>query len=131
MENFEKVTLMPTENEKTMVGRSPDKLVRIIKLILKLARIDVYNEEGHIKSKNGGYSSNSDMARLTIQAMTFSLLFIGEDDFINLLYEAKIYPYKLINENYRANLAKLYKNVPNTKPKDPIVIENGGLFKTS
>lgn len=129
MENFDKVTMMPTETEKRFVGRSPDKLLKIIKLILKLAKIEGYNEEGHIKSKNGGFASNSDLARLAIQAMTPSRLYFGEDDFINLLYEAKIYPEDIINDNYKAKLAKLYKNTSNverTRTKEPMIIENKG-----
>lgn len=127
MECYDKITVMPTENERKFVGRSPDKLAKIIKLILKLAKIDGYNDEGHIKSKNGSYLRNSDLARLFIQAMTPSRLFLGEDDFIYLLYEARIYPDEIINNNYKAKLSKLYKNVSDidqSKPKEPIIIEN-------
>ena len=61
-----------------------EKLMRQLKIILKLARIDAYNLEGQIKDTHGQYMSRSDIIHLLQHVMTTGKLLVGEAEFIDI-----------------------------------------------
>ena len=80
------------------------KILRQIKVILSLAKIGGYDDEGKIKDDYGNFIPNSDIATLLNYAMTPGRVMIGQDHFIKLLKKANVSPDLIINDNIRAKL---------------------------
>src|SRR5882672_1023893 len=86
-----------------------EKLIKQLKIILKLARIDAYNLDGQIKGADGQYMSRSDIIHLLQHSMTPGKLLIGEDEFVDLLHKANVEIDLIVNENVRSRLRQLYE----------------------
>ena len=82
--------------------------IRIMKILLKLAKINGYDLVGRVRNKNGSFINDSDLLDLINDAMSHGKLLIGQSEFINLLYEANVEPDLIINENIKAKLLNLY-----------------------
>ena len=114
MESYERVVvgedIPPSEKYIRRPNREPrlDKLMRAIKIILKLARVDAYDLNGQVKDARGNVIEKSDVGRLTMQALNPGRLSIGEDQFIVMLHKAGIYPEELVNDHYKNKLNELY-----------------------
>jgi hypothetical protein len=159
MANFRKVTVVPFENEQNvpmsdaihtpqapsfitsappsaapMVSKKRnahfDKLTRLLKIILKLANIEGYNQEGKIKTPSGDYLMHSDIVSLLNHAMTVGRVLIGEQEFIKLLYKAQIEPDLIVNENVKSKLSNLYDTQvqPNNNMNDVEMPKLDGPF---
>ena len=114
MASYEKVVvgedIPPSEKYLQKPKREPkfDKLMKALKIILKLARVDAYDLNGQVKDDEGNVIDNSDIARLTFQALSPGRVSVGEDEYIMMLFKAGIYPEELINDHYRNRLKGLY-----------------------
>jgi hypothetical protein len=105
--------------------RSPfERLFKQLKIILKLARIDAYDTNGHIKGEDGSFMQNSDIIHLITHVMTPRRLLIGEAEFINLLHKAGVEADLIANDNVRSRLLYLYniKKIE-SEPREPVVSE--------
>ena len=67
-----------------------EKLLRIIKVVLKLATVDGYDGEGRVKNRYGEAISGSSVVVLLNHAMSYGHPPIGEDAFIAKLKEAAV-----------------------------------------
>ena len=112
---------IPPENlviEKTKrIERNPEKIQRLLKIALKIASLDAYDEDFKIKDSNGNPIEDSDIVALLNNAISNQKLLVGENDFIRLLFEAKVDPNWIVNENMRSKLLN-YRPM-NTRPKQP------------
>ncbi|RWS26471.1 hypothetical protein B4U80_02435 [Leptotrombidium deliense] len=66
-------------------------MLKQLKIILKLAKINAYDENGRIRDKSGTFIEN------------ISRVLLAEKEFIDLLNEANIDPELIINDNVRKN----------------------------
>lgn len=97
-------------SEKKTRIKQVDKLSKLLKIILSLARVGGYDVLGRVKAKNGRYVDSSSLIDLLLHAMSFGKALIGEREFVHLLYEAQVTPDLLINENVKQQLASLYQS---------------------
>lgn len=114
---FNSVTEPPktvTKNREKIFG----KIHRLLKIIMKLAKIDGYDLNGRIRLSDGSYMERSSLVDLLTHAMSAGRIIIGEDAFIDLLKRANIEPELIINENVRAKLMAAYNNRP-TREQEP------------
>src|SRR6266705_59605 len=81
-----------------------DRFHKILKIVLRIALHNAYNEDFRVLDKSGRPVSESDIAALINHALSTQKLLIGEDDFVRILYEAKVDPDWIVNENVRAKL---------------------------
>jgi len=94
-----------------------EKITKLIHIILKLANSKAYNLDRQIRLKDGSYMQNSDIITLLNYAMTPGRVIIGENEFIQLLYEAHITPDLIINDNLRPKLVKFETNYKSEEPR--------------
>ncbi|RWS23239.1 hypothetical protein B4U80_05535 [Leptotrombidium deliense] len=69
--------------------RATERMDKILKIILALARVDGYDEFGRIRS-NDIYLDNSDIVALINNVISPRKVLVGEQEFINLLIEANV-----------------------------------------
>jgi hypothetical protein len=86
-----------------------EKYVNQIKIILKLAKIDGYDNNLRIKNENGNFIENSNIINLLQNATIAAKVLIGQDAFINLLFNAGVEPDLIVNENVKSKLIRLYE----------------------
>gem|GEM_PF-4301381 len=86
-----------------------DKFTKIMKIILKLAKINGYDVLGRVRNKKGEYIDSS-IISLINNAMTHGKLLLGQNEFISLLKEANVEPDLIYNENVRAKLINIQTN---------------------
>jgi hypothetical protein len=86
-----------------------DKFTKIMKIILKLAKIDGYDVLGRVRNKKGEFIDSS-IISLMNNAMTHGKLLLGQNEFISLLKEANVEPDLIYNENVRAKLINIQTN---------------------
>lgn len=94
-----------------------EKLVKQTKIVLKLGKIDSYDNDLHIKDLNGHIIQNSNIINLLNEALAINKVLIGYDDFVKLLHKANVEPDLITNENIKSKLIGLYNSIPST-PKD-------------
>ncbi|RWS27454.1 hypothetical protein B4U80_07983 [Leptotrombidium deliense] len=85
-------------------------MIKQLKIILKLAKINGYDENGRIRNKHGMFIENSSLIQLLSHAMAVGRVLLAEKEFIELLNEANIDSDLIVNDNVRAKLAKLKEN---------------------
>ena len=100
----ENVAEMPLETRPKRIERSPDKIRKLLKIALKIARSNAYNEDFQIKDFKGMPISESDITALLNSAISSQKKLVGEEDFIRILYESKVDPTWIVNENMRSKL---------------------------
>ena len=107
-----------TNNRKRpkRIERDLDKIQKLLRIVLKIALYNGYNEDFNIHDSNGNIISDSDICTLLNYALTPQKVLIGENDFIRVLYESDVNPYWIVNENVRARLLN-YRG-PRNPPKD-------------
>jgi len=90
------------------------KVPYIIKVALKLATINGYDDQYRIRNRNGKYLVNTNVHDLLNHCMSVGRKLTAENEFIELLAEADIDPDWILNENVKAKLIPLvgYKNKP-------------------
>jgi hypothetical protein len=121
----------PSDIQNRSVGtkrknhRSPfERLYKQLKIILKLAKIDAYDINGHIKNADGSFMQNSDILHLITHVMNPRRLLIGETEFINLLYKAGVEADLIANDNVKSRLLSLYNTTTRVESeREPIISE--------
>lgn len=86
------------------------KIPLLIRTVLKLAAINGYDQEYRIRNQKGEYITNSNVQDLLEHCMSVGRQLTAEDEFVDLLAEAKIETDWIINENVKAKLAAKYGN---------------------
>ena len=96
----------PVRSEKTdkIKFKIYDKIHRFIKIILKLAKSESYDEGLRIKSRNGKFLEKSNIVDLLTHAMSAGKVLHGEEEFIGLLAECGVDPELILNENVKSKL---------------------------
>ena len=114
---------LPPENliieKPKRIDRNPEKIQKLLKIALKIALNNAYDENFNIKDSNGNPVSDSDIALLLNSAISPQRLLIGEEDFIRVLYESKVDPNWIVNENIRSKLLNYYPKPKFTPPPPP------------
>ena len=155
---YQKMLAMPADSENSfkseeieVKSNSPkkkvnvffDKITRIMKIFLRLANIKGYDLIGRVRDSNGNFMKDSDIISLISHSLTHGKLLLGQNEFINLLYEAKIEPELIINENVKSRLLNLYSDkntdsienssvtVINEDKKDDEIRDNKSVKKKS
>lgn len=72
----------------------------LFEILLKLASVNGYNLERHIRGPNG-YMPGTDVALLTSYALSPDRLITGKAEFVQLLMEAGVPPALIANENMK------------------------------
>ena len=113
---------LPPENlvieKQKRIERNPEKIQKLLKIALKIALNNAYDENFNIKDSKGNPVSDSDIALLLNSAISPQRLLIGENDFIRVLYESKVDPNWIVNENIRSKLLNYYP-IENFTPPPP------------
>lgn len=122
---------MPNEEEKSgKVDRIKfkiyDKIHRFIKIILKIAQTDGYDDSLRIKTRDGNFLDKSNIVDLLTHAMSLGKVLHGEEDFIALMAKANVDPDLILNENVKSKLLqhKNQRQQTNLK-KDSEIITRG------
>ena len=89
------------------IERGGEKIKRLIKIALKIAKINSYDDELRIIGHNGEYVEGSNLADLLKYVLTSQKIIIGENEFIKILHGANVDPQWMTNENVRARLIGL------------------------
>ena len=114
---------LPPENlvieKHKRIERNPEKIQKLLKIALKIALNNAYDENFNIKDSKGNPVSDSDIALLLNSAISPQRLLIGEEDFIRVLYESKVDPNWIVNENIRSKLLNYYPKPKFTSPPPP------------
>ena len=114
------------------------KFIKVMKILLKLAKINGYDIIGQIRNKKGEFINGSDLISLILNAMSHGKLLLGESEFILLLKEANVEPELIVNENVRAKLMNIHtkiipedNNLNNSKTESqlPSIYENRKIIK--
>ena len=106
------------------IERDGEKIIRLIKIALKIAKINSYDDELRIIGNNGEYVEGSNLADLLKYVLT-SQKIIGENEFTKILHDANVDPQWITNENVRARLLSLKnsnikrKRHPTPQPQPP------------
>ena len=96
--------------------RPIDKITRIIKIALKLAKNDAFDDDLHIKNESGDYNRNSNVAQLLNITQTRIRNIAGMSELIRHMHLAKIDPSYIINEFVRSRLEQLLGSNPSDPP---------------
>ena len=118
MQHTNKVTVTRMEPRKRTVLSNTERLLRLIKIVLKLANVNGYDDEGRVRTKDGTIVSGSSVVVLLNHAMNYGQALIGENEFIQILKEAKVDPDLIVNENVRT---KLLGGTPSPAPSQPVL----------
>jgi hypothetical protein len=95
-----------------------DKVHKLLKIIMKLARHVGYDDDLKIKLKNGKYLEKSNIVDLLTHAMSMGKVLYGESEFIDLLHSAGVNPDLIINENVKNKLISKYNRREITEDKE-------------
>ena len=123
---YQKMLAMPADSEnsfkseeieiksnvlpKRKINNFMDKITRIMKIFLRLANIKGYDLIGRVRDSSGNFIKDSDIIALISHSLTHGKLLLGQNEFINLLFEAKIEPELIVNENVKSKLMSLYSD---------------------
>ena len=115
-ENKESQTMYsrPISND----NRGDDKQTRILKIALKLARIDGFNDDLNVKAEDGSFITNSNLARLLNISQSKVKDIRGMQELIRLLFIAQIDPNYILNEFVKSKLLELH-NRQTDEPRPP------------
>src|SRR5712671_2265819 len=85
--------------------RQIDRLTRTFRIILSLAKISGYDDNGRILARDGvSYIQQSNIITLINNSLSLGRRPIGDEDFIALLRKAKVDPDLIVNETIKAQL---------------------------
>ena len=128
-------TSIKNPEPKQKRDRTAEKIIRLLKVILKLAQIDGYDSLGRIRGQDGSFVSNSNIIHLLMHAMRTGRVLVGEAEFVKLLIEARVEPELLVNDNLKAKLVQQYEGrdtslvdrvaTKRKHPEEPRVISTG------
>lgn len=101
---------------------------KLLSIILKLAKVDGYNDNLQIKGANGSYLEKSDIVRLLLWSVSQDKFMYGLNEFVDLLKKAGVTSEDVLNENLKARLSgsTASTNIPTnvTSEKPTVVYED-------
>jgi hypothetical protein len=112
----------PNPPEKKRIERDAKKLRKLLNIILKIGLNNSYTEDFEIKDKFGKPIRDSDISALLNHAIIPQKILVGENDFIRILYDSKVDPNWIVNENLRLKLLNYrptHQSPPRSPPKSP------------
>lgn len=81
-----------------------DKIHRFIRIILKIAQSDGYDDSLRIKTRDGNFLEKTNIVDLLTHAMSIGKVLHGEEEFIALMAKANVDPDLILNENVKSKL---------------------------
>lgn len=93
-----------------------DRQRKLLKIILRLATINGYDNQERIKLRNGSYLDKSDVVSLLLYTLSPGKKVVGLEEFVELLREAGVTSDMVINENVKAMLQSNRKTNRSTPP---------------
>jgi hypothetical protein len=111
------LSIVVSNNNQQILSKNPkhpflEKLTKQIQIILKIAKINGYDDNFRIKNENNQVIENSNIITLLQNVTTPSKVLIGQESFVNLLYKAGVEPDLISNENIKYRLINLYESKP-------------------
>jgi hypothetical protein len=106
---------------KKRIERNPQKIQRLLKIILKIALNNSYTDNLEIRDIDGNPITDSNISDLLNSAISNQKVLIGEKDFIRLLFESNVDPKLIINENMRNQLINYKPKKPKPPPVQPTI----------
>ena len=103
-----------TSPPNTIKAKRGERQRQLIKLVLKLASISGYNEEGRLRLKDGTFSEELNVVPFLSLALRKGRNVKGIEDFVCLLREAKITPDMVVNEYLKQMLEETTVESPTT-----------------
>ena len=94
----------PQKKGNTIRDHAMDRQRKLLNIIMKIAMIKGYNDQGHIKDRNGNFLDGTDIVPLILYSVTKERLVKGLDAYVDLLVEAKVPPEVITNENLKQRL---------------------------
>ena len=125
-ENLDMVQTESEKNEKIdkIKFKIYDKIHRFIKVILKLAKLDSYDDLLRIKTKNGNYLDKSNIVDLLTHSMSAGKVLHGEEEFIALLARSGVDPELILNENVKSKLIGYSGRMPANSVQKSEITQN-------
>ena len=148
MSNLKPIVVLPYDNDKyggaltesetqtepktivRRVGSRNDRQSRILKIAMKLAKIDSFNEDLQIKNDSGSYNQNSNLAKLLNLTQNTIRKQQGLQDLIRQMFLAKIDPSFIINEAIKSQLLEMMRNGDNSNFGGPSIPQNQQIEET-
>lgn len=97
------------------------KINVITTLALKIGRMNGFDDLFRIRNQDGEFIENSNIITWLNHATSPGKVLVGEAEFVDLLYEAKVDPNILVNEGLRFKLNNKYsKKIAPVSPDPPI-----------
>jgi len=105
--------------------------LNLVRIILKLASINGYNEREEILMDDGTYLSNTNVIELLNYALTPTKLRKGIEQFVDLLHKAGVEPSMISNNQVKQLLTQRIKRVPLQSPpptsyEEPVISRSEG-----
>lgn len=88
----------------TIRDHAMERQRRLLQIIMRIAAIRGYNENGNIKDRHGKFIEGTDIIPLILYSVTKERLVRGIDAYVDLLVEAKVPPDVITNENLKQRL---------------------------
>ena len=98
----------PVKQGNAIRRHALDKQKKLLMVILQLAKNNAYSDELKIRLKNGSLLEPNQFINLLNYALSPGKALAGVDDFVEILFESKVTPEMLINENVKVLLRQLY-----------------------
>lgn len=110
----------PYYNKDKKSEKEMDKTHKLLNIILKIAAIQGFDSDFHIFDSMGNPIMNSDVVVLLNNALNTGKELHGENEFIRLLYDAKVDPQWIMNEHVKSKLL-------NFNPTDDITMNDSSI----
>ena len=110
---------VPDVTEQTGAGMRLSVKSSLLDMLVKLARINGFNDEHNIRARDGNFVPNTDIGQLATYAVTPEKLIPGKKQFANLLTAAGISPNAVANENVRKHMAPVGSPPASSPPANP------------
>ena len=99
-----------------------NRLRKLLTIVLKLAKVQGYNDNYQIKGQDGNYIERTDLQSLLNWAVSQDKVMVGLNEFVDLLKKAGVTPEDVLNENLKVRLGGgNYKTIQNESGAKPIV----------
>lgn len=105
---------LPKTRKNSNKGSVTDRQSRILKIALKLAKINGFNEDLNVIGEDGIFINESNLAKLLNVTQTKIRKLRGMNELIKLLFQVKIDPELIINEMVKQKLHELNNTTSNS-----------------
>lgn len=110
-EDDEMETSPPVRRGNAIRNHAIDRQRRLLQIMMKLAAVSGYNEDGNLKNKDGTYNKETDIISLLMYALAREKAMRGIDQFVDLLLEARVPPMLITNENLKQKMLRNNRNL--------------------